>query len=409
MKTLLVARWEFLQRIKTKWFLISTIFLPLIFIGGGAIPLLLMDGGGAQPKNFALIDQTEWAGDELRKIMQDNYTINDGEPRYQWIPITNKSLEESRAIADSLLNNDVIAGYIVIPENLTAEYSVNYYAESIGNFQDQERIENSIDQVIMQRVFEENEIPPALQEKLSNEVNLEAYEVRQGEEKQAEISTFLAPVFYLIILFFSIFVSSQLLMRSVLEERQNRVVEILVSSVTPKSFMAGKILGIAGVSLAQIMIYLIAALVASAYYDLTIVTPGRLALFFAYFIPGFLMFAGFYAAVGSLFTSEQEAQQAMAFMSLIIVIPMFLIQPVIMNPEATYVDVLTYIPPLTPFLMMLKMNSTAVPIWQYALTIGELVIFSGLVIYLAGKVFSTSILLYGKRPTVPEILRWIRA
>jgi ABC-2 type transport system permease protein len=139
------------------------------------------------------------------------------------------------------------------------------------------------------------------------------------------------------------------------------------------------------------------------------VTPGRLALFFAYFIPGFLMFAGFYAAVGSLFTSEQEAQQAMAFMSLIIVIPMFLIQPVIMNPEATYVNVLTYIPPLTPFLMMLKMNSTAVPIWQYALTIGELVLFAGLVIYAAGKVFSTSILLYGKRPTVPEILRWIKA
>jgi len=409
MKSFTVAKWEFIHRIKSKWFLISTILLPIIIIGFAIVPALLMQKV-TEAKTFAVIDQTDWVSQKLQQTMTKKYSLKDGRPMYQWINLSGKYTEQSRQTADSLLSDEVITGYLIIPQDVENSLNVEYYARSLGNYSDLQNIEQNLSNIVMRQKMLAHDISPDLIADLSKSVNLDKYEVKAGKvSKGNELMAFAGPYFYIMLLFFAIFMSSQILMRSVLEERQNRVVEVLVSSVTPRQLMSGKILGLGAMGLVQVVIYLVVAQVVAVYNGMSIVSVTSLVGFIVYFIPGFLLFAAFYAAVGSMFTSEQEAQSISGFMSFIAIAPIIFLTFAMQNPNATIVKVLSYIPPFTPFFMIMRMNISSLPWWEYAATLSLLIVFVILTVRAAGKVFSTAILMYGKRPTMPEIWRWIRA
>ncbi|HKJ69075.1 MAG TPA: ABC transporter permease, partial [bacterium] len=191
--------------------------------------------------------------------------------------------------------------------------------------------------------------------------------------------------------------------------RQNRLVELLVSSAGTNNLMSGKILGIGAMGLLQVIIYLALAQAAATYFSVELITLGGILGFLIYFIPGYLLYGSFYAAVGSLFTSEQEAQQAIGVISLVGVFPIIFIPFAMTNPGSVLVQVLSYIPPITPFFMILRMHLGSVPLWEYGLSFALLVGFTYLTMRIAGKLFNTVILMYGKRPSLSEIVRWIRA
>ncbi len=409
MKVFTVAKWEFLHRVKSKWFLISTILLPVIIIGFAVLPALLMQKV-AGSKTFAVIDQTDWVSQQLRQEMTQKYSLKDGRPQFQWINLSGKSVKKSRQTADSLLADEAIAGYLVIPHGVEDSLNAMYYARSLGNFSDLDKIEKNLSNVVMKQKMIANNINPDLVADLSKDVNLEKFEVKAGKvSKGSELMAFAGPYFYIMLMFFAVFVSAQILMRSVLEERQNRVVEVLVSSVTPKQLMSGKIFGLGAMGLLQVAIYLVVAQVVAVYKDVSIVSMTSLIGFIVYFIPGFLLYSAFFAAVGSMFTTEQEAQSLSTPLSFFAIIPLLFITFVMQNPNALIVRILTLIPPFTPFFMVMRMNITSLPWWEYATTMGVLVIFVFLTIRAAGKVFNVAILMYGKRPTMPEIWRWIKA
>ncbi len=408
MKLLTIAKWEFIHRVKSKWFIFSLVF-PLFIIAISVLPTLLMQEESGT-KTFALIDETGWVGEQLMGKFSEEYRLENGDPRYEWIPLQEQQMDSPTAAADSMLSEDIIDGYIVIPSDIQKTRQAEYYSESVGNFRDQMRIGNTLSTLVARREMTAYNLDPELIEDLTREVNLATFEVRKGEAKQGnELLAFAGPYVYVFILLMAIFMSAQILMRSVLEERQNRLVELLVSSVTTNNLMSGKILGIGAMGLLQVIIYIALAQIVAVRFDVELVTLAGLVGFFLFFIPGFLLYGSFYAAVGSLFTSEQDAQQAIGVISLIIVVPVIFLPMAIMNPEATLVQILSYVPPITPFFMIMRMNLGTLPLWEYILSFTVLVGFTYLTMRLAGKVFNTAVLMYGKRPTVPEILRWLRA
>jgi len=407
-KSLKVARWEFMNRLKSKWFLFSAIFLPLIIVGFAVLPTLLLQEE-TQAKTFALIDETGWIGNQLMKESTEEFTLESGRPQYQWIPLSGTK-ESTFEVADSLLADDTISGYIYIPENVLEERQAEYYSRKVSNFLDLQKLQGKLSAIVEQRKMEQAGLDPVKIEELTRDVSLETFEVRGGEVSESnEFMAFVGPYFYIMMFFFAVFMSSQILMRSVMEERQNRVVEILVSSITPGGLMRGKITGLGLLGIVQIAIYMTLASIISTHYGVQLITLPSLLGFIAYFVPGFLLFAGFYSAVGSLFTSEQEAQNISGFMSFIAVAPVIFLPFAMNNPNSTVIQVLSFIPPITPFFMILRMNIAVLPVWEYVVSFGILVLFTLGVIWAAGKVFSTAILMYGKRPTLPELLRWIRA
>ena len=202
--------------------------------------------------------------------------------------------------------------------------------------------------------------------------------------------------------------SGQLLLRSVMEERTNRTIEILLSSVTADEIMRGKILGLGALGLIQMIFYLICGLVVTEYKELTIVDYSQIPIFFIYFVTGYLFYASIFAAMGTLFKSEQEAQQSSGIISIVAILPIAFSSYFITNPGSAFTVASSYIPPLTPFMMILRVGTKSVEYTEIILSTLLMIVSCWLMLKLSGKIFRIAILLYGKRPTFKEIIRWAK-
>jgi len=231
-----------------------------------------------------------------------------------------------------------------------------------------------------------------------------------GQETSSnETLSFIIPLIYVLMLFFTIFMSSQVLMRSVLAERTNRLIEILLSSVSPTELMSGKILGLGLLGLTQLVLYLIVGIMISNFKSLELFSSINVILFLVYFVLGYLLYAAIFAAIGSLFDNEQDAQQAVSIFSLISVVPIFLASYVIANPQSLTTIILSFIPIITPYFMILRIGVIMPPLWEILMSLVVLAVSVWAAMLAAGKIFKVAILIYGKRPTFPEIWQWVRA
>jgi ABC-2 type transport system permease protein len=192
-----------------------------------------------------------------------------------------------------------------------------------------------------------------------------------------------------------------------MEERTSRTIEILLSSVTPKELMSGKILGLGALGLSQMLFYLIIALFITYYKNLAVIELSQIPLFLIYFASGYLFYASIFAAMGTFFTSEQEAQQSSGIISLIAIIPIAFASYFITNPSSSFTIGMTYLPALTPFMMIIRIGTDTVGLYEILYT-SILMLFScWIMLSISGRIFKTAILLYGKKITIKELMKWI--
>jgi ABC-2 type transport system permease protein len=209
-------------------------------------------------------------------------------------------------------------------------------------------------------------------------------------------------------LLFLVMTSGQLLIRSVVEEKTNRVIEVLLSSCSARDLMVGKILGLSGLGIVQMLIWGLIGFAVSLKTGANIFTAGNLALSLVYFILGYVFYSAIFVAAGSPVTTEQEAQQITTYVSLLLVFPMVIAMPVMQNANSVWIKVLSFIPLLTPTLMVLRISVQMPALWEILSTIALLIISSIVMMWAAGKIFRVAVLSYGKRPTLPELYRWVR-
>jgi len=411
MKNILaVMRWEYLTRIRSKWFVISTVIIPLIIIASMFIPTLIMTGPDTEAKVIAVVDGTSILGNILERTLTERYKLKDGSPKYQVVLLQGGNFNSLKEQASELLDSDVIFSYLVIPGNVMDSNEVKYYTRNLGNIKDQEQINRAVNRVISRQRMIAANFDPKIINFLSREVDFKMLEAGKGgkEKEGSEIISYLTPIIFVMMLFFTIFMSSQILLRSVMEERTNRLVEILLSSITSGELMSGKIIGLGLLGLTQLALYLIVGYFASSYKGIQIVTSLDIFLFLIYFVLGYLLYASIFASIGTIFNSEHEAQQVSSFLSIICVIPIMLSSYVIANPQSTTTTILSFIPVITPFFMILRIGIEMPTLWELFGTIGVLILFVWLIMLAAGKIFRVAILIYGKRPTLPEILQWVK-
>lgn len=216
--------------------------------------------------------------------------------------------------------------------------------------------------------------------------------------------------FYIFVMFMSTITPSQLLLTSLIEEKSSRVIEVLLSAVSPLELMAGKILGLFAVGLTIALVY-VAALAAAAGGAGLLQTPDavRLTLFIVYYLLGFAMYASLFAGVGAAFNTVKDAQTVMMPLSVLLVLPMVLWMNIIQHPTAAYSVALSIFPLTAPTIMILRI--TALPSLPWRDIAASLLLLAGsvpIVVWGAAKVFRTGVLIYGKPPTLREILRWVR-
>jgi ABC-2 type transport system permease protein len=211
------------------------------------------------------------------------------------------------------------------------------------------------------------------------------------------------------LMFMLILTSGQMLVRSVVEEKSNRIVEILLSSCSAKDLMKGKILGLSALGVAQISLWLIIGITAVSPFAVLLFSANGIWLMPMYFILGYLMYASIFVGIGSLVNTEQEAQQITSYISLLLIFPIVLSVNAFENPNDSLFQILSFIPLMTPTMMALRISVQVPSAIEVVTTILLLFLTTLFFMWTSGKIFRIGILSTGKRPTMKELMMWIKS
>ncbi|HXT50031.1 MAG TPA: ABC transporter permease, partial [Thermoanaerobaculia bacterium] len=240
----------------------------------------------------------------------------------------------------------------------------------------------------------------------------------KGSKKGGGFADLFVAIGLFMILYMTIIIYGQMVMNGVLEEKANRVVEVIASTTTPEQLMAGKLLGICGVALTQIGVWLtsaavltgpaMAARLAPQGTNLPTLSPAVIAHFVALFLLGFLFYSSWYALIGAAFNSPQEAQQLASIGVFFVIVPWMVFMPVLNDPDSTMAVVFSLIPMFTPMIMMLRIAVKMPPAWQLAVAYTLMILADLGMVWLCARVYRVGILMYGKKPSLSEIWRWTK-
>ena len=340
----------------------------------------------------------------------------------KYLEIENPDLgEEAEKALNQQLNDDEIFAYFVIGKDPVAtDDDSRYVSNNVTDNALRSWFSRHATEAVRERRIAALELSEEEAKSLRDPFSFIEKSVTESGEtetvsKQAKVSQF-APVAFVYLLWIAVFTAAQMLLTNTVEEKSNRLIEVLLSSISPMQLMAGKVIGIAATGLTIVVSWVVSALIGVQFVpnlgdmDLTAIVgdPLYLCSFVGYFLAGYLLLAAVLVAMGSVCNSLKEAQNLMQPVVILLIVPMLAMMFVVQDPNGTLARILTYIPIYTPFLMMNRASGPP-PMWEYGLS--TVLIIASLIIAFwgAAKVFRVGILMTGKPPKIREIWRWLRA
>ncbi|MHC4568722.1 MAG: ABC transporter permease [Planctomycetota bacterium] len=421
-KTLKVARREYLETTKTKTFIFSILMLPLVIV---AIVFFArrLDSRKAPdrpPMKVAVTDMSGQLSDKMKSAFEEH---NAQHPKRQVrlheiqpSPGSDAAEKEGKAKlrrreldAYVVLDNDILEG-----KGKLHLYSHNRQAGDVDPFWP---VRNPLYAAIFNQRCELRKLNLS-QDELKGLRNVPTEEVKVGsadneervQKKTDMIVRMMVPFFFMYLLFLGIFTMGQQMLSSIIEEKNSRVIEVLLSAITPFELMAGKILGLVGVGLTVVALWGSAAYGAARWQGINFQVGSEiLPYFFVYYVLGFFLFSSVMVGIGSVCNTIKETQSLMMPVMLCCIVPLLAWQEIIRNPGGTLARVLSFLPPTTPMVMILRLSSGAdVSIVE---VLGSIVLLAASVlggVWVAARIFRTGILMYGKRPGLREVGRWLK-
>lgn len=412
-KILAVAMWEYVEKVKSKAFLIGLFITPILMLAMGFLPMLFATQEDASTKVIGLIDPTGTIAVPLANRMEQLYRLPNGQPNYviRQIGDVGGSTADLVAEAKRLSVSDQIEGFCLIGTNLAGDtVTAEYQSKSIGDIRLASRLEESFRSVVYSQRIAKLGLNTVESKELDFKVNLAQVKLsKEGEKEESGFErVFMSAFVFEMMMFLLIMLSGQLLVRSVIEEKSNRIIEILVSSCSPSEIMAGKILGLSGLGFTQVAFWGLIAFAISMQTGSMLFNPLHLSLLVVYFVLGYLFYAAVFIMAGAPLNSEQEAQQITSYLTMILIMPIVLAMPVMKEPGALWIKILSFVPLLTPTMMAMRIPIQMPEVWEFVVTICLMVCSIVVAMFAAGRVFRIGILSTGKSPSIPELIRWIK-
>ena len=435
MKLLTIIKKEYREIVRKKSFIISTILTPVLMGGMMFVPVLLMKVGRAE-KTIAVAD---YSGDIYQKLLQFNQKkpqetgaakkvdINeamrkpkldseDSKIRFQAVDV--RRVPQALIIREyerKILTKEIDA-FLIIPADVIRTRKTSLYANNISDFATNQFITSTIRTIISKQLLLGMKIDPAIVDDATRDVNLDTFKVKkEGTTKASSGLDYIMSLFMMVILFAILIGYGQMIMRGVLEEKNSRVVEILISSTKTTNLFFGKILGIGFAGLTQVGIWILFAVALIGKFSYTLdnsiinfLTPEIAFFFVVFFILGFFLYAILFSIVGASVNTDQEAQQFSAIITWTMLVPYLIGISVTQNPNTTLATVVSLIPLFTPILMFMRITASMPPPFQIWISIAVTSLTIYLLAWVGAKIFRVGILMYGKKPSFKEILRWIR-
>ncbi len=436
MKIFTIIGKEYKQIVKKKSFVIATLLTPLLMAGFIFLPVLL-SRVGREVKTLEICDfsgiiqssflekssanptvrdtlklafqQADLAPEQDRLIQQyEQDTTTDKKKSgldFPLLPVSREKILEKK-----------IDGLILIPSNVLESRRIYFCALNISDFGTNEYIDSTVQKILSEKILTEQKIDLQIVADAIRDVNLGTFKVqKEGTKKRSSGMEYMMSIFMLTILFSVLMAYVQLTMRGVIEEKNNRIVEVLVSSTSTQQLFYGKIIGIGLAGLTQVALWgvfgiiLLGSSSISLPGDITgFLTPGLGLYFIIFFLIGYFMYSILFSIVGAAVNTDQEAQQFAAPITYLLVIPFIVGIIVTQNPNTPLVVGASFFPLFTPTLMFMRISVAVPAFYEVALAIAISILFTLFLAWIGAKIFRIGILMYGKKPSLPEIIKWIR-
>lgn len=409
---------EYMTRIRSKGFWISTALFPILTLVVTVVPsrLAMKSKGEATP--VRVVDAVGDFFPVLEGIVAEADRPADSPPLVLERP-AGRRLEAIGEELNALSESGQIQGYVIIDRTSIEEGKVLLLARSPSTALAGDYLPGIFAQAIRRYRLDRLGLAGKQIEDAVGPIDFDVEKATSDpKKKQSGMSALYMSIGMVMFIYFALLFYGVYVLRGVLEEKSNRIVEVIVSTVRPFDLMLGKILGIGSVGLTQIAIWATTALLATSPQIAALMSissenrlkldPAMLIFFPVYFVLGYFMFATIYAGIGSMFNSEEDAQQLVSVATMLLVVPMIVMTPVIKNPSGTLAVVLSLIPFFSPILMYLRIAVQMPPMWQIALSIVIMIATTAFLTWIVAKIYRVGILMYGKKPTIPELVRWLR-
>ena len=423
-KTFAIIRREYVERIRTKAFWIATLLIPALF-GAYIIFQIKASRKTGGERTIVVVDRTGvlYAPlvHELAETEAEQKAKGSSSKGPHWVlqeGDRSGDLEATKeALRKKVLAKDV-SGYLVLEPKKLENDEVEYYSTTVSDFIALSQLERSLNRIRMRQKMKDRGLPTDLAGDLEKRVDFKAFKVTDkgtSEEKGAGI---LAAIIFMVLMYTTFFVYGGQVMRGVLEEKSNRIVEVIIASVRPTELMLGKIIGIGLVGLTQYFVWSVLAMNLSLPGIATLVSSGEMGVpkipvamlgyFVLFFVLGYFLYASIYTAIAAPFSTEQEATQFI-MIPITLILAGFMVYPAVMNnPNGSVAVGFSLFPFTSSLVMFLRTAVSEPPAWQILLSIAILIATTIGLAWFAGRIYRVGILMYGKKPTIPEILRWVR-
>jgi ABC-2 type transport system permease protein len=422
--TLIIAKREYLERVRSRSFVIMTLFIPALMYGIIVVPTLMANRGANETKSMVVVAQERETAELIRSSIEQQQEKRGNKPdvaagkkrnasptHYKVEVSTIATQAERDALTEKVKQKQLDAFLWATPEAIAAK-KIDFVTRDTSNVMDNGKLSDTVSDALVRQALKnkglkEGDIETALQ---PVEVQAQSPLGKGAPDPQVTIiaTLILVMVMYMTVLLYGINV-----MRSILEEKTSRIMEVMLSTASAKEMMAGKILGVGAVGLTQVGIWAAAATAyggaAAAAGGIKIsLTPVLLGYFIVFFLLGYVLYSALCAAVGAMVNSEQEAQQMQFLVMMPMILSVIFIVNIFQHPNSPIAVFGSLFPFTAPLVMFSRISMQTPPAWQIALSIALLVATIYGMVWLCGRIYRVGILMYGKKPNLPEILKWIK-
>jgi ABC-2 type transport system permease protein len=411
-----IIKREYLTRVRSKGFIIGTILSPLIMSSFILVPILIGRSAGPEKYRIAVLDQN---GDEalFESIVRLLEPTRPRQPRYELLREVVGSQEDLESRKQSLAQRlavENLDGYLILPSDVLKQRKITFYAKNSSGFSNRPRLEDAVNKAISERRIAKEGLDAERVRELTKDVELNVV----NERGESRVGRIVLAFTLLMFIYLTVLIYGVTVMQGVIEEKQSRIIEVLLASVRPFDLMLGKVIGIGLVGLTQYLVWaasglLISGLTAApalAMYAEKIpkISAPLMIFFVVYYLLGYFLYATLYAMVGAIVSNGDDGQQAQMPITMTFMLSVILSTLVMENPNGLASTILSLVPFFGPSLMFLRIVLEAAPGWQIALSIGLMIATIIGAVWVAARIYRVGVLMYGKRPTIPELARWLK-
>lgn len=442
-KLLAVIKREYIERVRSKIFIVATLLGPLLMIALTIVPAVLMNIKTGGATRIAVVDESGRVYDRLRDSLVNRVEADDDDEedrgeaarrratnqqaqtiirgRFDVRPVdaAGRSLDDIRQELAASVRKNELDGYLIVPQDVLQGGKASYYARNTGDVFSTTQVRRSLSSAVIAERMKDEQIDESKVRRLQQPVGMNTDKVTASGSERDTGGGFFLPYIVGFLIYFTTIIYGQFVLAAVVEEKTTRISEVLFSSAPAFPLMLGKLIGVSLVALTQYVVWVgalllfslfgIGALAASgADIALPTVAPSLVVYLFLFFLLGYFIYATIYALVGAMVTTTQEGGMVATPVIFLLIIGFFLSFTVIRSPSSPFSFWVSLVPFFSPITMLVRIATETPPFWQIALSliIGYATVVG--LIWLAARVYRTGMLMYGKRATLPEVLRWVR-